>query len=86
MIMWNMKVYGVDDTLYMLGFDPNVDPAGNILFTPTYVVGPDDLEAYATWHDTIMEARRPQSRRPKASRSEVWARSCTRIGTRLRRV
>ena len=59
MILWNMNVYGVNDTLYMLGFDPNVDPAGNILFTPTYVVGPDDLEGFAAWHDTIMEPPAP---------------------------
>ncbi len=38
MILWNMKVYGVDDTLTMLGFDPTKDPKDNILYTPTYVV------------------------------------------------
>ena len=59
MVLWNMKVYGVKDTLYMLGFDPNVDPANNILFTPTYVVGPDDLEGFGAWHETIMTPPAP---------------------------
>lgn len=59
MILWSMRVYGVEDTLYMLGFDPNTDTAGNILHTPTYVIGPDDLEGFFAWHDTIGEPPTP---------------------------
>ena len=53
MILWNMKVYGVDNTLTMLGFDPTKDPKDNILYTPTFVVAKEDLAAYKVWHDTI---------------------------------
>jgi ribose transport system substrate-binding protein len=59
MILWNMKVYGVNDTLTMLGFDPSKDPKDNILYTPTYVVTKDDLADYAKWHDTIKTAPAP---------------------------
>ena len=61
-ILWNMKVYGVNDTLTMLGFDPAKDPKDNLLHTPTWVVKKDDLAAYKTWHDTIKTPPAPAAK------------------------
>jgi len=61
-ILWNMKVYGVNDTLTMLGFDPAKDPKDNLLHTPTWVVKKDDLASYKTWHDTIKTPPAPAAK------------------------
>jgi ribose transport system substrate-binding protein len=56
MILYSMKVYGINDTLTLLGFDPATDPQNNILHTPTWVIAKDDLAEYNKWHDSIKTA------------------------------
>lgn len=55
MVLYMMKVYGVDDTLIMLGFDPKANPEKNILFTPSYVIDKANLGEFNTWHATIVK-------------------------------
>jgi ribose transport system substrate-binding protein len=54
MVLYLMKTYGVDDTLTMLGFDPNANPEKNNLYTPSYVIDSNNLPAFQTWHDGIV--------------------------------
>jgi ribose transport system substrate-binding protein len=56
MILYSMKVYGINDTLTLLGFDPAKDPQDNILHTPTWVITKVDLAEYGKWHDGIKTA------------------------------
>jgi ribose transport system substrate-binding protein len=46
MVLYMMKVYGIDDTLVMLGFDPKANRSGNILNTPAFVIDKTNLPAY----------------------------------------
>jgi ribose transport system substrate-binding protein len=55
MVLYMMNVYGIEDTLIMLGFDPTADPAGNILNTPSYVIDKAGLADFNTWHATIVD-------------------------------
>lgn len=56
MVLYAMKVYGVEDTLTLLGFDPAKDPRDNILYTPTWVITKADLTDYNKWHAGIKTA------------------------------
>jgi ribose transport system substrate-binding protein len=53
MVLYMMKVYGIDDTLVMLGFDPKANPEGNILNTPAFVIDKSNMPAFEAWHATI---------------------------------
>jgi ribose transport system substrate-binding protein len=55
MVLYMMNVYGVEDTLIMLGFDPAADPVGNILNTPSYVIDKAGLADFNAWHATIVD-------------------------------
>jgi hypothetical protein len=48
-----MKIYGQDITLYLLGFDPTVDPKDNVVHTPSYLITGDDLSEYKEWYKSI---------------------------------
>ena len=48
-----MKLYGIDDTLVMLGLDPQANPEKNILNTPSYVIDKRNLPQFDAWHATI---------------------------------
>jgi ribose transport system substrate-binding protein len=53
MVLYMMKVYGIDDTLVTLGFDPKANPEANILNTPAFVIDKNNLPQFEAWHATI---------------------------------
>ncbi len=54
MVLYLMKIYGVEDTLTMLGFDPKANPEKNNLYTPSFVIDKDNLAEFQAWHDGIV--------------------------------
>jgi ribose transport system substrate-binding protein len=53
MILNMMKIYGQEMTLYLLGFDPAMDPKDNIIYTPSYLITGDGLPEYKEWHRSV---------------------------------
>jgi ribose transport system substrate-binding protein len=53
MTLTNMKIFGKDMTLYLLGFDPTANPKDNIKFTPSYLITGETLPAYKEWHKAV---------------------------------
>jgi ribose transport system substrate-binding protein len=53
MILYAMTVFGVDNTLTLLGFDPTADAAENIKYTPSFLITADDLPAFKEWHTSV---------------------------------
>ena len=53
MVLYMMKVYGIDDTMVMLGFDPHANPEKNILNTPAFLIDKANLPSFEAWHATI---------------------------------
>jgi len=53
MVLHMMNVYGEDYTQYLLGFDPEAEPADNILPMPSYLISLDNLAEYQEWHRSV---------------------------------
>jgi ribose transport system substrate-binding protein len=53
MILTDMNIWGVDMTMYLLGFDPTVDPAENIMYTPSFLITTDNLPEFQAWHVSV---------------------------------
>jgi ribose transport system substrate-binding protein len=50
MILYCMRVFGVDNTMTMLGFDPRGSLENNIKFTPSFLITAQGLPAFEAWH------------------------------------
>ncbi|MGA2766185.1 MAG: substrate-binding domain-containing protein [Spirochaetia bacterium] len=53
MILYSMKIFGVDNTMTLLGFDPKGQREGNIKFTPSYLITTNDLPQFQNWHTSV---------------------------------
>ena len=50
MILYGMKIFGVNNMMTLLGFDPNAPSANNIKYTPSYLITSKDLPQFEAWH------------------------------------
>ncbi len=53
MILYCMKIFGVDNTMTMLGFDPKGPLENDIKTTPSFLITAQDLPGFDAWHREV---------------------------------
>ena len=50
MILYSMKIFGVDNTMTLLGYDPKGSLENNIKSTPSFLITAQNLPEFEAWH------------------------------------
>ena len=53
MILYAMKIFGVENTMYMLGFDPKANAENNLKYTPSFLITSEGLPQFQEWHKSV---------------------------------
>jgi len=53
MALYDMIKFGVEDTLIMMGIDPQTPPEKRIIYTPTEVVTKENIDDYLEWFKSV---------------------------------
>ena len=55
MMLTDMQIFGVNMTMYLLGYDPTIDAAENIMYTPSFLITTENLPEFQEWHKATFE-------------------------------